>query len=118
MAKAIAQVAEHRTASTASWILLAVSVTVITVLAISVPHLIGREGWLTGGLMMALNLSHIRVWGVVGRDPAKRDRLVLLLGGQPSKYRESFEKRFNELAGELETTLRTAERSVAEPIPA
>jgi cytochrome c biogenesis protein len=71
---------------------------------------------LTGGLMMALYLAHIRVWGVVGRD--RQGRPVLLLGGQPSKYRESFEKRFNELAGELETTFRAAAVGVREPIPA
>jgi cytochrome c biogenesis protein len=71
---------------------------------------------LTGGLMMALYLSHIRIWGVVGRG--RGGRPVLILGGQPSKYRESFERRFNELAGELEATFRASQVSVAEPIPA
>jgi len=73
---------------------------------------------LTGGLMMALYLSHIRVWGVVGRDPARRGRLLLILGGQPSKYRESFEKRFGELAGELEAAFKASPADIAEPIPA
>jgi len=73
---------------------------------------------LTGGLMMALYLSHIRIWGVVGRDPARRGRLLLVLGGQPSKYRESFEKRFNELAGELEVAFKASPADIAEPIPA
>lgn len=73
---------------------------------------------LTCGLMMALYLSHVRIWGVVVRDPARRGRLLLVLGGQPSKYRESFEKRFNELAGELEAVFKASPADVAEPIPA
>jgi cytochrome c biogenesis protein len=74
---------------------------------------------LTGGLMMALYLSHIRIWGVVGRDRAHPGRLLLVLGGQPSKYRESFEKRFDELTGELEAAFRTSPADVAqEAIPA
>jgi hypothetical protein len=71
---------------------------------------------LTAGLMMALYMSHIRIWGVVGRD--RRGRPALLLGGQPSKYRESFERRFNELTGELEAALSTAQSDVAQAIPA
>jgi len=71
---------------------------------------------LTAGLMMALYMSHIRMWGVVGRD--RKGRPALLLGGQPSKYRESFERRFNELAGELEAALSTAQPDVAQAIPA
>ncbi len=59
---------------------------------------------LTGGLMMALYLSHIRIWGVTGVD--SKGRPVLLLGGQPSKYRESFERRFHELADQLEAALK------------
>lgn len=62
---------------------------------------------LTAGLMMALYMSHMRLWGVVGRD--REGRPALLLGGQPSKYRESFERRFNELASALEAALRTGE---------
>jgi cytochrome c biogenesis protein len=73
---------------------------------------------LTGGLMMALYLSHIRIWGVVGRDPVRPGRWLLVLGGQPSKYRESFEKRFNELAGELEAAFRASPAEIAEAIPA
>jgi len=71
---------------------------------------------LTAGLMMALYMSHVRMWGVVGRD--RMGRPTLLLGGQPSKYRESFERRFNELAGDLETALSTAQPEVAQAIPA
>jgi cytochrome c biogenesis protein len=71
---------------------------------------------LTAGLMMALYMSHVRVWGVVGRD--RRGRPALLLGGQPSKYREHFERRFNELAGELEVALRASQADVAQAIPA
>ncbi|MGB9487387.1 MAG: cytochrome c biogenesis protein ResB [Terriglobia bacterium] len=71
---------------------------------------------LTAGLMMALYMSHVRMWGVVGRD--SKGRPALLLGGQPSKYRESFERRFNELAGELEVALRTSQPEVTQAIPA
>jgi cytochrome c biogenesis protein len=71
---------------------------------------------LTAGLMMALYMSHVRMWGVVGRD--RKGRPALLLGGQPSKYRESFEKRFNELTGELEAALSTAESGITHAIPA
>ena len=48
MAKAIAHAAEPDQPSSASWILLVVSVSVVTVLGISVPHLVGAEGWLVG----------------------------------------------------------------------
>jgi cytochrome c biogenesis protein len=71
---------------------------------------------LTAGLMMALYMSHVRIWGVVGRD--RRGRPALLLGGQPSKYRESFERRFNEMAGELEVALRTSQPDITQAIPA
>jgi len=71
---------------------------------------------LTGGLMMALYLSHIRIWGVVGND--RKGRPALLLGGQPSKYRESFERKFHELADELDTTLKNATANVTEAVPA
>ena len=71
---------------------------------------------LTAGLMIALYMSHVRIWGVVGRD--RKGRPALLLGGQPSKYRESFERRFNELAGELEAALSTAESDITRAIPA
>jgi cytochrome c biogenesis protein len=73
---------------------------------------------LTAGLMMALYLSHIRIWGVVARHRAQQGRLLLALGGQPSKYRESFEKRFNELAGELEREFKASPADVAAAIPA
>jgi cytochrome c biogenesis protein len=71
---------------------------------------------LTGGLMMALYLSHIRIWGVVGND--RKGRPVLLLGGQPSKYRENFERKFHELAGELEKTLQEAPAKESAIVPA
>jgi cytochrome c-type biogenesis protein CcsB len=48
MAKAITHTSERTPLSAASWILLAVGVACFTVLAISVPHLIGAEGWVTG----------------------------------------------------------------------
>ena len=71
---------------------------------------------LTAGLMMALYMSHVRIWGVVGRD--SKGQPVLLLGGQPSKYRESFERRFYELAGELEIAFSTAQADIKQAIPA
>ena len=71
---------------------------------------------LTAGLMMALYMSHVRIWGVVGRD--QKGQPVLLWGGQPSKYRESFEKHFNELSGELEEAFASAQAEVKQAIPA
>jgi cytochrome c biogenesis protein len=71
---------------------------------------------LTAGLMMALYMSHVRMWGVIGRD--RKGRPALLLGGQPSKYRGSFERRFNELAAELETALNATQSEVTQAIPA
>jgi hypothetical protein len=53
---------------------------------------------------------------MVGHD--NKGRPVLLLGGQPSKYRESFERRFNELAGELEVAFRTSQPEITQAIPA
>jgi len=67
---------------------------------------------LTCGLMMALYFSHIRIWGVVAAD--LKGRPVLLLGGQPSKYRESFEQKFLELACGIEHALKNASADVAE----
>jgi cytochrome c biogenesis protein len=71
---------------------------------------------LTAGLMMALYLSHIRIWGVVASD--RKGLPVLLLGGQPSKYRENFERKFQELADELEKALSNAAEDVVEKVPA
>jgi cytochrome c biogenesis protein len=71
---------------------------------------------LTCGLMMALYLTHIRIWGVAGAD--RKGRPVLLLGGQPSKYRENFERKFHKLAGELETTLKNANAKDGVGVPA
>jgi cytochrome c-type biogenesis protein CcsB len=48
MAKVITHPTEQSEFSPASWILLVVSVAALTVLAISVPHLIGNQGWLVG----------------------------------------------------------------------
>ena len=67
---------------------------------------------LTFGLVLALYLAHIRIWGVVGRDA--KGRLVLLLGGQPSKYRESFEARFNKLADTVEESWRAPSSAAAQ----
>jgi cytochrome c biogenesis protein len=58
---------------------------------------------LVTGLIMALYLSHIRIWGVVGTD--SKGKPALLLGGQPSKYRENFERTFQKLADEAELAL-------------
>ncbi len=67
---------------------------------------------LVGGLCLALYMVHIRIWGVVGRDA--KGRPVLVLGGQPSKYRESFEERFKHLADAVEASLRAPEKAVRE----
>ncbi len=48
MAKAMTQTSEHSRLSAASWTSLIVSVGSFTLLAISVPHLIGDEGWWSG----------------------------------------------------------------------
>jgi cytochrome c biogenesis protein len=58
---------------------------------------------LVTGLIMALYLSHIRIWGIVGND--RLGRAALLLGGQPSKYRDNFERKFLELADEVQSAL-------------
>lgn len=71
---------------------------------------------LTMGLMMALYLSHIRIWGVVGAD--RKGQPALLLGGQPSKYRENFERKFNELTDAIEATLVQVPEVVSEDAPA
>jgi len=71
---------------------------------------------LTAGLMMALYMSHVRIWGVLGRD--RKGRPALLLGGQPSKYRESFERRFNELGSEVEAALSATQSEARQAIPA
>jgi cytochrome c biogenesis protein len=67
---------------------------------------------LTLGLVLALYMAHIRIWGVVGKDA--QGRPVMLLGGQPSKYRESFEVRFSRLADQVENSLSSMEPAVAE----
>lgn len=56
------------------------------------------------GLTMALYLSHIRIWGIVGAD--RKGNPALLLGGQPSKYRENFERKFHELTDEVQAVLK------------
>jgi cytochrome c biogenesis protein len=66
---------------------------------------------LTAGLVLALYMMHIRIWGVIGRDAMGRP--VLLLGGQPSKYRESFEARFKKLADAVQESLRASASAVA-----
>ena len=71
---------------------------------------------LCAGLMMALYLSHIRIWGVVAND--RKGRPVLLLGGQPSKYREKFERTFQHLADELEKALKNAPEDATETVSA
>ena len=67
---------------------------------------------LSFGLVLALYMVHIRIWGVVGKDA--QGRPVMLLGGQPSKYRESFEVRFNKLADQVERSLGSREPAVEE----
>jgi ABC-type transport system involved in cytochrome c biogenesis permease subunit len=47
---------EHRTGRVGAWILLTVSVAVLVVMAVSVPHLVGRAGWATGEKLLYLAL--------------------------------------------------------------
>ena len=57
MAKVLtAYVDEHRSGSTGTWILLSVSVAVLVVMAVSVPHLIGGSGWASGEKFLYLAL--------------------------------------------------------------
>jgi ABC-type transport system involved in cytochrome c biogenesis permease subunit len=51
-----AHVDEHRTSSAGTWILLTVSVAVLAVMAVSVPHLVGWSGWATGEKFLYLAL--------------------------------------------------------------
>ena len=67
---------------------------------------------LVAGLMMALYLAHTRIWGVVGHD--RKGRAVLVLGGQPSKYRASFEAQFESLAEALTQEMRAVADSARE----
>jgi len=71
---------------------------------------------LTTGLMMALYLSHIRIWGIVAED--RKGQPVLLLGGQPSKYRENFERKFHELGNEIEAAFVHVPGEIGEIAPA
>jgi cytochrome c biogenesis protein len=71
---------------------------------------------LTTGLMMALYLSHIRIWGIVAAD--RKGLPVLLLGGQPSKYRENFERKFHELTDKVQAALAQVPEEIRENAPA
>ena len=71
---------------------------------------------LTTGLMMALYLSHIRIWVIVAAD--RKGQPALLLGGQPSKYRENFERKFHELTDEVEAALLQVPEEIREAAPA
>jgi cytochrome c biogenesis protein len=68
------------------------------------------------GLMLALYFSHIRIWGAMGAD--SKGQPALLLGGQPSKYRENFERKFNELAEEVRSALQRPVADADEHAPA
>jgi cytochrome c biogenesis protein len=71
---------------------------------------------LTSGLMMALYLSHIRIWGIVAAD--RKGQPIFLLRGQPSKYRENFERKFHELTDEVEAALKQNREEISEDAPA
>jgi ABC-type transport system involved in cytochrome c biogenesis permease subunit len=47
---------EQRTSSVGTWILLTVSVAMLVVMAVSIPHLIGASGWATGEKLLYLAL--------------------------------------------------------------
>ena len=77
MAKVIStHVTERRPASAASWILLVVGVAVATVLAVSVPRLIGSSGWMSGekflyiALIAYLGASALYFASLAVRQPA------------------------------------------------
>jgi cytochrome c biogenesis protein len=57
------------------------------------------------GLVLALYMVHIRIWGVIARDA--KGKPVLLLGGQPNKYRHSFEEQFRRLGDAVEEAVRS-----------
>ena len=72
----------------AGWILLVVSVVVLTVMAISVPHLVGGEGWLTGekflylALIAYLGAAALYVFSVALRQsPLLAGAMALTRGG-------------------------------------
>jgi cytochrome c-type biogenesis protein CcsB len=88
MAKAITTpIAEGRQARGASWILLAVMVAVGTVLAVSVPRLIGSEGWMTGekflyiGLIAYLGASALYLASLAVHQPGLLAGAVALTRG-------------------------------------
>ncbi len=88
MAKAIiAPIGERRPAVGISWILLAVAVAVGTVLAVSVPRLIGSSGWMTGekflyiSLIAYLGASALYVASLAVRQPGLLAGAVALARG-------------------------------------
>jgi cytochrome c-type biogenesis protein CcsB len=88
MAKVVTHTAERDRQNAASWILLVVSVVVVTAMAISVPHLVGREGWLTGEKFLYLALIAYLGAGVLygfaaalGHAPLRAGAVALTRGG-------------------------------------
>jgi len=87
MAKVMTQSAERTQLSAGNWILLVVSVLMFTVLAISVPHLIGAEGWVAGAhagekflfvaLIAYLGASALYIASVALRQTTLLDAAVL-----------------------------------------
>ena len=101
MAKVLTtRVDEHRTSSVGTWILLTVSVAVLVVMAVSVPHLIGRSGWATGekflylALLGYLGASVLFVFSLVvrqsnlvaGAEALTRGSLLLHTGAIVSRW--------------------------------
>jgi cytochrome c-type biogenesis protein CcsB len=74
MAKVLIAPVDEHASSLGTWILLTVNVAVLTVMAISVPHLIGRSGWATGDKFLYLALvgylgaSVLQVFSLVVRQ--------------------------------------------------
>jgi len=58
------------------------------------------------GLFVAFYLVHMRVW--ITAIPDARGKLVLWVGGQCNKNRDSFNQKFNELADNIRTELESA----------
>jgi len=101
MAKVLtAYIDEHRSSNTGTWILLSVSVAVLVVMAVSVPHLIGRSSWASGEKFLylalvgylgasALHISSLAVRQsnlLVGAEALTRGSLLLHTGAIVTRW--------------------------------
>jgi ABC-type transport system involved in cytochrome c biogenesis permease subunit len=91
---------EQRTPSAGSWILLTVSMALLVVMAVSIPHLIGRSGWATGekflylafvgylgaSVLYVLSLAVRQPNLVAGAEALTRGSLLLHTGAIVSRW--------------------------------